>query len=407
MRFDFFIARRISYRSQRSFSKVIIRIASGAIMLSLAIMLISDSIYTGFQSEIKDKITGFAASVLISKTNSDFTFENEPVPYDAAFVKKVKALPNVKHIQVFATKPGIVKFKNDNEGAVLKGVGKDFDWSFIKAHLLEGRIINMPDSDVSTEIVIPKALSDKLDIKLNDKIVMGFVQNPPRVRKFTVVGIFETGVEEIDKVFILTDIRQIQKLNSWPEDENFYGGYEVSVKDNELSDQTSDQISDLGNLSLQSRSIRDRYPQMYDWLNLISANTYIILFLMLVVAIINMSTALIVMILERTQMIGIFKSMGAKNSLIQRIFMINASKVIVTGIVLGNVLGLGFLFLQANTHFIKLVQENYYLAYVPVNFNWVHIIVINIGAFVICTIAMMLPALFILNVKPSTALRFE
>ena len=407
MRFDFFIARRISYRSQRSFSKVIIRIASGAIMLSLAIMLISDSIYTGFQSEIKDKITGFAASVLISKTNSDFTFENEPVPYDAAFVKKVKALPNVKHIQVFATKPGIVKFKNDNEGAVLKGVGKDFDWSFIKAHLLEGRIINMPDSDVSTEIVIPKALSDKLDIKLNDKIVMGFVQNPPRVRKFTVVGIFETGVEEIDKVFILTDIRQIQKLNSWPEDENFYGGYEVSVKDNELSDQTSDQISDLGNLSLQSRSIRDRYPQMYDWLNLISANTYIIRFLMLVVAIINMSTALIVMILERTQMIGIFKSMGAKNSLIQRIFMINASKVIVTGIVLGNVLGLGFLFLQANTHFIKLVQENYYLAYVPVNFNWVHIIVINIGAFVICTIAMMLPALFILNVKPSTALRFE
>ncbi len=407
MRFDFFIARRISYRSQRSFSKVIIRIASGAIMLSLAIMLISDSIYTGFQSEIKDKITGFAASVLISKTNSDFTFENEPVPYDAAFVKKVKALPNVKHIQVFATKPGIVKFKNDNEGAVLKGVGKDFDWSFIKSHLLEGRIINMPDSDVSTEIVIPKALSDKLDIKLNDKIVMGFVQNPPRVRKFTVVGIFETGVEEIDKVFILTDIRQIQKLNSWPEEENFYGGYEVSVKNNELADETSDQISDLGNLSLQSRSIRDRYPQMYDWLNLISANTYIILFLMLVVAIINMSTALIVMILERTQMIGIFKSMGAKNSLIQRIFMINASKVIVTGIVLGNILGLGFLFLQANTHFIKLVQENYYLAYVPVNFNWVHIVVINIGAFVICTIAMMLPALFILNVKPSTALRFE
>ena len=407
MRFDFFIARRISYRSQRSFSKVIIRIASGAIMLSLAIMLISDSIYTGFQSEIKDKITGFAASVLISKTNSDFTFENEPVPYDAAFVKKVKALPNVKHIQVFATKPGIVKFKNDNEGAVLKGVGKDFDWSFIKSHLLEGRIINMPDSDVSTEIVIPKALSDKLDIKLNDKIVMGFVQNPPRVRKFTVVGIFETGVEEIDKVFILTDIRQIQKLNSWPEDENFYGGYEVSVKNNELADETSDQISDLGNLALQSRSICDRYPQMYDWLNLISANTYIILFLMLVVAIINMSTALIVMILERTQMIGIFKSMGATNMLIQKIFMINASKVIVTGIVLGNVLGLGFLFLQANTHFIKLVQENYYLAYVPVNFNWIHIVVINIGAFVICTIAMMLPALFILNVKPSTALRFE
>ncbi len=407
MRFDFFIARRISYRSPRSFSKVIIRIASGAIMLSLAIMLISDSIYTGFQSEIKDKITGFAASILVSKTNSDFTFENEPVPYDESFVKKIKAMPNVKHLQVFATKPGIVKFKNDNEGAVLKGVGKDFDWSFIKERLVEGRSIQMPDSEASTEVVIPKALADKLDIKLNDKIVMGFVQNPPRVRKFSVVGIFETGVEEIDRVFILTDIRQIQKLNNWPDEKNLYGGYEIFVKDPELTEQTSEEIADLGNLQVQSRTIQDRYPQMYDWLKLISANTYIILLLMLIVAIINMSTALIVMILERTQMIGIFKSMGADNLLIQRIFLINASKVILTGIVLGNLLGLGFLFFQEHTHSIKLVQENYYLAYVPVYFNWIHILVINIGAFVICTLAMLLPALFILNVKPSTALRFE
>ncbi len=376
-------------------------------MLSLAIMLISDSIYTGFQSEIKDKITGFAASILVSKTNSDFTFENEPVPYDESFVKKIKAMPNVKHLQVFATKPGIVKFKNDNEGAVLKGVGKDFDWSFIKERLVEGRSIQMPDSEASTEVVIPKALADKLDIKLNDKIVMGFVQNPPRVRKFSVVGIFETGVEEIDRVFILTDIRQIQKLNNWPDEKNLYGGYEIFVKDPELTEQTSEEIADLGNLQVQSRTIQDRYPQMYDWLKLISANTYIILLLMLIVAIINMSTALIVMILERTQMIGIFKSMGADNLLIQRIFLINASKVILTGIVLGNLLGLGFLFFQEHTHSIKLVQENYYLAYVPVYFNWIHILVINIGAFVICTLAMLLPALFILNVKPSTALRFE
>ena len=407
MRFDLFIAGRISYRSKRSFSKVIIRIAAAAIMLSVAIMLISDSIYTGFQSEIKDKITGFASHILVSRANSDFTFENEPVPYDSAFVKKVQALPNVRHIQVFATKPGVIKFKNDNEGAVLKGVGQDFDWQFINSKLVAGRRLQLSDSSASTEVVLPKAMADKLDIKVNDKVIMGFVQNPPRVRKFTVVGIYETGVEDIDKVFIITDIRQIQQLNNWGSDKNLYGGYEIFIKNTDAMEHTSDDISELADLRLQSRTIRDRFPQMYDWLNLISANTYIILILMLIVAIINMSTALIVMILERTQMVGILKSMGAGNASIQRIFMINAAKVILTGTFLGNLLGLGFLYLQQHTHAIKLVQENYYLAYVPVNFTLSHILVINIGALVICTLAMLLPGLFIIRIKPSTALRFE
>ena len=378
-------------------------------MLSLAIMLITDSIYIGFQSEIKNKITGFAAHILVSKTNSDFTFENEPVPYDSSFVKKVKALPDVQHVQVFGTKPGIIKFKNYNEGVVLKGVGKDFDFKFINEHLLEGRKIQFDDSTASLETLLPKAIADRLRIKLNDSMVVGFIlmntKYPIRVRKFRVVGIYETGVEEIDKVFILTDIRQIQRLNLW--EDNIVGGYEIQLKDSKNMDSVSDNIAYLADMHLQSRTIRDRYPQMYDWLKIISVNTTIILFLMLIVAIINMSTALIVMILERTQMVGIFKSMGATNFTIQRIFMINAARIIISGIVLGNILGIGFLYFQSHTHFIKLTQENYILAYVPVEFSITHIVVINIGAFIICTLAMLLPALFVIRIKPSKALRFE
>lgn len=405
MRFDVFIARRISYRSQRSFSRVIIRIAVTAIVLSLAIMLISDSIYIGFQNEIKDKITGFGAHIQVSKTNSNFTFENEPITPDPGFVQQVKQLKTVSHIQVFAYKPGILKSEEDNEGVVLKGIGRDFDWTFFRNHLVEGRTIQLPDSEASTEIILSKSLADKLTIKLNDKVVMIFVQQPPRVRKFTVVGIYSTGIDEVDKVFVISDIRQIQKLNNWSEGQ--VGGFEIFLHNSETMDETSDEIRYKADINQDTRTIQERYRQLYDWLSLISVNTKVIVILMLVVAIINMSTALIIMILERTQMVGILKSMGATNWQIQRIFIVNAMKIIGIGILLGNIFGIGIMFLQYHTHFLTLSQQNYYLSFVPIQFSWMRILVVNIGAFVVCSLAMTLPSLFILRIKPASALRFE
>jgi lipoprotein-releasing system permease protein len=405
LRFDLFIARRISYRSKRSFSKVIIRIAVMAIVLSLAIMLISDSIYIGFQNEIKDKITGFGGHIQLSKANSDFTFENDPININNGFIKKVKHLPGVRHIQVFATKPGILKSSTGIEGVVLKGGGKDFDWSFIKQHLLSGSKINYPDSEASNEIIISKNLADRLNIQLNEEVVTYFIQQPPRVRKFKVKGIYSTGMDEVDKTFILCDIRQIQKLNNWGPAQ--VAGYEINLDDSRKLDEVNDEVSYLADVREESRTIIQRYPQLFDWLSLISKNLEVIIVLMLIVAIINMSTALIIMILERTQMVGIFKSMGATNWAIQRIFIFNAARVIGIGILLGNLFGLGMLFLQKFTHFITLSEESYSLAYVPVQFSLHRILLINLGAFLVCSLAMVLPSLFILRIKPSRALRFE
>lgn len=368
-------------------------------------MLISDSIYVGFQNEIKNKIIGFASHITVSKANSNFSFENEAVPYRTDFLNQVKKMENVQHIQIFATKPGILKSKTDIEGVVLKGTGNDYDWNYLKKNLLAGRIIHLPDSEASTEILLSKTLSDKLNIKLNEDVVMYFVQQPPRVRKFKVVGIYSTGIDEVDKVFVMTDIRQIQKLNNWSE--NQIGGYEIFLKNADNINAATDEISYKAAVNEDVRTIQDRYPQLYDWLNLISVNTQIIVILMIVVAIINMSTALIIMILERTSMVGIFKSMGATNWTIQRIFIINAMRVIVIGIILGNIAGLGLLWLQDTTHIMKLSQENYYLSYVPVQFSWIRILVINIGTFLMCSVAMILPSLFILRINPSKALRFE
>lgn len=373
-------------------------------------MLASDAIVIGFQSEIKNKFTGFASHIVISKTKTNFAYQAEPILMNKKLEENVLKIFGVAHIQPGGLKLGILKTETDNEGVILKGVGKNFNWDFYKDNFISGKQFSVNDSVASTQICITKIIADKLNLKVNDKVRMYFLfekSSDILNRVFTIHGIYETGIEDIDKKYILADFRHVQQLNGWRENEA--GGYEVFLKDFKQTDVVNSQIQDLLEPKdyISTRTIQERYPQIFDWLGLLDVNVFIILSLMLVVGAINMITALLVMILERTSMIGALKAMGARDGSIINIFVYNAMFVILAGIVCGDILSLGFLSIQQQFHILHLPQESYYLSYVPVHFDWVRIALINLGALVFCTLSMLLPGLIVLRVKPAKALRFE
>jgi lipoprotein-releasing system permease protein len=355
----------------------------------------------------------------------------EPLHYDTSLVHSISTLAGVDHMQIFATKPGIIKTSSAIEGVVLKGVSKDFDWTSFSDKMVEGNHINYPDSEPSKDIILSSALATKLELKVGDKVIMYFVQEPIRARDFKVAGIYQTSIEEIDKIFVMCDIRQIQKLNGWSDNE--IGGYEIFVKnafDSHLDfhpqgnlhtgsflgikydrimklDEVNDEVRFMLDINQDTRTVKERYPQIFDWLSLLNKNIEIILTLMAFVAAINMVTALIIMILERMSLIGILKALGATDWTVRRIFIYNSMYLIGFGLLLGNALAIGLLLLQKHFQIIKLAEESYYVSEVPVYFSWPHIFWINLGAFFFCTLAMLLPSLIVSRTRPVKAIRFE
>jgi lipoprotein-releasing system permease protein len=402
---EYYIAKRITFRSERTFSKTIIRIAIAAIAISVATMLISISIVKGFQSEIKNKLIGFNSHIQVSHTKINFTFENEPLKADANFIKSVKDLPEVKNIEVFITKPAIIRANNEIEGLVLKGVGSDFDWNYMKSVLISGSTLNMADTTPADQMIISASMAKKLSLKLGDKATVYFVQQPPRARRFSVCGIYETSIEDVDNVFALCDMRHIQKINNW--DSTQIGGYEINLRDFNTLQQSNDKIRLMAPMGQDNRTIKDNYPQIFDWLNLLDVNVQIILILMAIVASVNMITALLVIILEKTQFIGILKSIGAENMLISKVFIYNAAFLIGAGIVTGDIIGLLLMTLQYYFHIFKLPPESYSLSYIPIDFAWGKFILLNIGTLVFCTIVMYLPSRIVAKISPVKTIRFE
>ncbi|MBL6963230.1 MAG: ABC transporter permease [Bacteroidetes bacterium] len=405
MKFEFYIAKRITFQSKRTFSKTVVRIAIAAIALSLAVMMVSISIVKGFQQEIKNKVTGFASHIQITHTNINYTFENEPIEYSPDVYKRINEIDQVNHLQVFANKPGIIKTQEAIEGVILKGVSSTYDWNYMNQFLREGKHPEFSDSSSSTEILISATTCRKLRLKIGDDVAIYFVQQPPRVRKFTISGIFESGIEEIDEVFAVCDIRQIQKLNNWSE--NQIGGYEVFMNDLEELERVNDLIRAGVNYNEDTKMITEIYPQIFDWLNLLNVNIRIILLLMVIVAAVNMITALLIIILEKTTMIGILKSFGSTDQSVSFIFIIHSAFLILTGILIGNVFSLAIIFLQQKFEIIKLPAESYYMDHVPVLFTWGRFILLNMATFVICTLIMFIPARYVAGIKPIKAIRFD
>lgn len=406
MNTEYFIARRIAIKSERTFSKLIVRIAIAGVMLSLAVMMLSVAIIKGFKTEIQEKVRGYIGDVRIFKFDLNHSFEQTPFVPKAETLNALKTNLDIEFYQPYATKPAIISVNDEVEGLNFKGIDKSFNWDYLKKHLVDGRVINFSDSaKAMQEIMISQVTANRLKLKNGDSFIMYFVQDPPRPRKFQIVGIYDIGVEEIDKGFVVGDINVIRRLNKWKDNE--IGGIEIRIKDFATLKQVSTDIYTKLEVDLKSESVSEYFPAIFTWLSLLDVNTRVLLVLMIIVGVINMITALLIMILERTNMIGMLKAFGMSDMSVMRIFLYNSIYLVGIGLILGNILGLGIGFLQQYTHIFRLDQGSYYLSYVPIEFHFIDILTLNIVIIVICFIVLILPSLLVSKISPLKAIRFK
>lgn len=426
MNLPFFIARRIAFSGGKNFSRLIIRIAVIAVALSVAVMIASSALIAGFKSEISRKIFEFWGHIHISDTAYSLSFEPKPIDQQQDFYPSLdtvrginsevlkqmewrgrKPRGGIRHIQAFAHKPGIIRTKTALEGILLKGIGKDFDWGNLQPYLLEGKPITLTDTAVSREIIISRQTADRLQVGVGDKFIVHFVKEREQTRRmFQICGIYKTGLEEYDRKFALCDIRQVQNLLDWPEGQ--VAGFEIWLDDLRDLEVYNEYIyQEVLPDNLLAVSIREKFPSIFEWLELQDLNEIVILILMLAVAIINMITALLVLVLERSTMVGILKALGAENRKIREVFLYHAAVITLFGMALGNFIGLGFCWLQDRFHLIKLNEVDYYLSYAPVKVEWLTVLGINLGTLAITLIFLVLPSLVVSGIAPVRAIRFK
>lgn len=369
-------------------------------------MILSVAIVKGFKSEIKEKVRGFAGDIQIARLDLNTSYESTSFIISDSTIKKVLSQEGVVYAQAFATLPSIIKTNEEVEGVVLKGVDKNYNWEYFKKILVAGTVIDFSDSLKSrTQIMISKYTADRLKLKLGDDFLMYFIENSLRKRKFQIVGIYNLGVEEVDKVFVIGDLDLIRRLKNWSATE--VGGYELRVNDFNKLDEIEARVYENLDLKLKSFTVKQNYPSIFEWLSLLDVNAEVILALMLAVAVINMISALLIMILERTNMIGMLKALGSTNWEVRKIFLYNAAYLIGLGLILGNLLGIGLGLIQSNTHFISLDQASYYIEFVPVQLELIDILMLNAGTLLISLFVLLVPSLLVTRITPLKAIRFK
>jgi lipoprotein-releasing system permease protein len=414
MNLPYFIANRLikGRREGTSFSRPINVIAIVGIAMGLAVMILAVAILTGFKQQIRQKVVGFGSHIQIMNFDSNISFETTPISDTQTFIPRIKQLPGISHIQVFATKAGIIRTDEDIQGVVLKGIGSDFDWSYFKSNMVDGSVFTVSDTGRSDKVIISKKIADMLRLKTGDSFAMLFIQDPPRMRKFTISGIYETSLEEFDKMYVFCDIGHIKKLNGWRDDQ--VSGFEVYIdkfdKLNELTSAVRDAIGyriTEEDTKFKVTNIRIRYPQIFDWLNFQDINVIIIIMLMLIVAGFNMISGLLILILEKTNMIGVLKSLGAEDLTIRRVFLYQAAYLIGKGLFWGNFIGIGLAYLQLKTGLISLDPSSYYIKTVPVNLQLTHIILLNAGTMAAIIIMLLVPSQLISRITPVKAIKYD
>jgi lipoprotein-releasing system permease protein len=369
-------------------------------------MILAVAIVTGFQEEIRGKVIGFGSHIQIIKYDSNKSLEATPIEINQPFVQKVKQIPGVESIQPVGRKPGIIKSGDAIEGVLFKGVDQKDPLKFFGQHLVSGRLPRFNSAEKSNEILVSAQLASQLKLAPDSNLIMYFVQDPPKARKFKVSGIYNTGLgdNDFDKIYVIGDLRVIQQLNNW--DSTLVGGFEISLSDYSQLKAINEQVYQTIPNDLTSNDVEEVYPQIFGWLGLMDTNVYIIIVLMLSVSVINMITSLLIMILERTRMIGILKALGAGNRAVSLIFLRQAGGLTLRGMVIGNVIGIGLCLIQHATGLISLNQETYYLSSVPINLEWWHLVVLNLGTFAVCMFCMLLPVLVISRFSPAKTIRF-
>jgi len=414
MNLPYFIANRLikGRREGTSFSRPINVIAIVGIAMGLAVMILAVAILTGFKQQIREKVVGFGSHIQIMNFDSNISFETTPISDTQKFIPKIKKIPGITHIQVFATKAGIIRTDEDIQGVVLKGIGSDFDWSYFKSNMVDGSVFTVSDTGRTDKVIISKKIASMLRLKTGDTFAMLFIQDPPRMRKFTISGIYETSLEEFDKMYVFCDIGHIKKLNGWKDDQ--VSGFEVYIKDfDELDEMTADVRDEIGyrlaedETKFKVTNIRIRYPQIFDWLNFQDINVIIIILLMLIVAGFNMISGLLILILEKTNMIGVLKSLGADDKTIRRTFIYQAAYLIGKGLFWGNLIGIGLAYIQLKTGIITLDPSSYYIKTVPVNLELIHILLLNAGTMAAIVLMLLVPSQLISRITPVKAIRYN
>ena len=414
MNTEYFISKRLNSagNGRKQFSTGITNISIAAIAIGLAVMIIAISVVTGFKKEIRDKVIGFGSHIQITNYDSNISYETIPIHAYPPYLPQISANKEIVHLQPFSIKAGIVKTNDNIEGLVLKGVNNRYDWSFFSGSITAGTIPIYNDSTLSNEALISSYFSSRLGLNVGSEFQMWFVMEQPRFRKFTVAGIYETSLLEFDKTYAFVDIEHIRRLNNWEDDQ--ISGYEMMIKDFKKLDQVTDELKNITSAHffddgsrLKVLNIVEKYPQIFDWLNLQDLNIIIIIVLMLLVAGFNMISGLIIMILERTNMIGILKALGAKNSFIRRIFIYQSLYLIMRGLFWGNLIGILLCYIQLRFELISLDPTSYYLTTVPVNLNLLHLMLINTGTIAAIILFLLVPSRIVASISPARAIRFN
>ncbi|MFA6949412.1 MAG: FtsX-like permease family protein [Lentimicrobiaceae bacterium] len=406
MNFEYFISRRIRIKSGASFSRPIIRVSIAGIAMGLAVMLISVAILKGFQQQISEKVVGFGSHIQISHFDSNNSYEPTAISVDSNDIEKISRIKGVTNIHPFGLKAGIIKTSDQIHGVVLKGLDKTYDWSFFKEKIIEGRAPKLNDTSTSNDLLISKKIADLMNYKIGDYLRMYFIiDNSVRGRKFKITGIYDTGLGEFDDVYIMGDIRHIQRLNNWSDRE--VSGYEILIDDFKNLDRISEEVYSTIGFELNTQTIRQLYPQIFDWIGIQDMNVVIILVLMALVSGITIISTLLILILEHTKDIGLLKAMGAQNDSIRRIFLYASVYIILYGLLWGNAIALLLIWLQKTFGLIPLPAESYFLSQVPVSIGLTEIFVVNVATVVVCFLMMLIPSLVVRYISPVKAIRFD
>jgi lipoprotein-releasing system permease protein len=409
-----FIARKIQFgnKEKKQDSNPSIRIAIIGIALGLAIMILAVAIVTGFKREIQGKVIGFGSHIQVTSLSNNTTYETPPIIFPDSLIHTIGQIKGVKHVQRFATKPAIIKTDSEFQGIVIKGIDSQFNWDFFSKNLINGTTITFADSTASNEVVISQDIANTLQLKVNDTFLCYFVKENIRVRRFTVKGIYNSNFSEFDKLIVLADLRHVQRLNGW--DEKEITGVEILVTDYKKIDaitdavflQTANRFEEKGN-TYYTRSIKQLQPQIFGWLDLLDMNVWVILVLMLTVAGFSMISGLLILILERTNMIGVLKALGGKNWFIRKIFLYQAFFLVGKGMLWGNILGVCLALLQQQFNIITLDPLTYYVSTVPINLNLWYLVALNGLCLFFSLLVLLAPSHMIAKIEPSKAIRFE
>ncbi|MCL2290975.1 MAG: ABC transporter permease [Bacteroidetes bacterium] len=402
----FVLSKTLLKSEQSNYSKPIVKITIAGVALGVTLMLLALFITAGYKKVIRDKMVSLGAHIRISSVEQNYSFDLMPFDRNQSFIDELAKNPRIKNMQFYATKVGILKAQDQVEGIVLKGIDSTFSWELFQTHIIAGNPLVYQSDSISNNILVSKTLASKLQLQVGDKVGAYFVQEPPRQRSFIVEGIYETGLPEMDARFVLTDLRHVQRLNDWEPSQ--VSGIEILINDYNQLDAIGQQVHNNIPYSLKAETIKQLYPNIFDWLALFDTNVLVLLIITIFVCIITMISTFFIIVLEQTKNIGILKTMGLNHKQVVKLFLIIASQLILRGLLWGNIIGLGIGILQMTFHIIPLDPATYYVSYIPIVINLFTLLWVNLLVFTACLLTLLIPAYYISKrISPIDAIRFD